>query len=234
MEFLDKTVLITGAAGNLGRALAAAFVAEGATLALFGHDERSLAGAYPGDDPKRLLLACDLRVRESVEAAARAAAARFGRIDVLAHIAGGFAMGEPVHATSPDVWREMIEMNAGSLLCVASAVVPRMIRARSGKIITVGAISALVGRADMGAYAASKSALMRLSEAMSAELREHGINVNCVLPGIIDTPQNRAAMPDADPGRWVGPSAIAEVVLFLASERSRAIHGASIPVTGLA
>ena len=234
MEFRDRTVLITGAAGNLGRAVAAAFAAAGATLALFGHDERSLAAAYPGKDPKRLLLACDLRVPESVETAVRAAAVRFGRIDVLAHIAGGFAKGHPVHATPPDVWREMTELNAGSLLGVASAVVPHMIRAGSGKIITIGAMSALAGRADMGAYTASKSALMRLSEAMSGELREQGINVNCILPGIIDTPQNRAAMPKADPGRWVEPAAIAEVVLFLASERARAIHGASIPVTGLA
>jgi NAD(P)-dependent dehydrogenase (short-subunit alcohol dehydrogenase family) len=108
-----------------------------------------------------------------------------------------------------------------------------MIAAGRGKIINVGAIAALSGKANMAAYIASKSAVIRITESMAAELREKGINVNCVLPSTIDTPQNRKDMPKADPKRWVAPEALADVVLFLASDAARAIHGASIPVAGL-
>jgi NAD(P)-dependent dehydrogenase (short-subunit alcohol dehydrogenase family) len=108
-----------------------------------------------------------------------------------------------------------------------------MISASGGKIVNVGAYAAQKGAAQMGAYIASKSAVIRLTETMAAELREKNINVNCVLPTIIDTPQNRAAMPDADPARWVAPADLARVIVFLSSDAARAIHGAALPVTGL-
>jgi NAD(P)-dependent dehydrogenase (short-subunit alcohol dehydrogenase family) len=108
-----------------------------------------------------------------------------------------------------------------------------MLKAGHGRIVNVGANAALHGVAGMGAYCAAKSAVIRLTEAMSAELREQGINVNCVLPTIIDTPENRSAMPKADPRRWVAPADLAEVILFLSSDAARAVHGAAIPVTGL-
>jgi len=115
----------------------------------------------------------------------------------------------------------------------ARAVVPGMIAAGRGKNINIGAIAGLSGKANMAAYIASKSAVIRLTESMAAELRDKGINVNCVLPSTIDTPQNRKDMPKVDPGRWVAPEALADVILFLASDAARAIHGASIPVSGL-
>src|SRR5205814_7371106 len=130
-------------------------------------------------------------------------------------------------------WDFLFGLNARSVLHTARAVVPHMLKARGGKIVNVGAFAAQKGAAQMGAYIASKSAVIRLTEAMAAELREKGINVNCVLPTIIDTPENRAAMPDADPRRWVAPAALADVILFLASDAARAIHGAALPVTGL-
>jgi NAD(P)-dependent dehydrogenase (short-subunit alcohol dehydrogenase family) len=108
-----------------------------------------------------------------------------------------------------------------------------MLEAGGGRIVNVGAASALKGAALMGAYVASKSAVIRLTETMALELREKNINVNCVLPSIIDTPENRAAMPDADPKRWVAPQALADVIVFLASDAARAVHGAAVPVTGL-
>ena len=108
-----------------------------------------------------------------------------------------------------------------------------MIAAGGGKIVTVGAASAQRGLAGMGAYTASKSATIRLTEAMSAELREQRVNVNCVLPTTIDTPENRAAMPEADPARWVAPVALADVIGFLASDAARAVHGSALPVPGL-
>lgn len=227
-----RIALVTGAAGNLGRAVAAAFGSAGAALVLLGHDDASLRSAYGGGDARRMLVTADLTDAGSVAAAVQSALARFGRIDALCNLAGGFEMGPPVHETPDDLWDRMLDLNARSVLHTARAVVPGMLAARYGKIVNVAATAALAGKANMGAYAAAKSAVIRLTESMSAELRDNGINVNCVLPSIIDTPQNRAAMPKADPGRWVSPQALAEVVLFLASEKSSAIHGAAIPVTG--
>jgi NAD(P)-dependent dehydrogenase (short-subunit alcohol dehydrogenase family) len=142
-------------------------------------------------------------------------------------------MGQPVHETPEETWELMLGLNAKSVINCARAVVPGMLAAGYGKIINVAALAGLSGKANMGPYSASKSAVIRLTESMSAELRDKGINVNCILPSIIDTPQNRADMPKADPRRWVAPEALAEVVLFLASDAARAIHGAAIPVTAL-
>jgi NAD(P)-dependent dehydrogenase (short-subunit alcohol dehydrogenase family) len=137
-----------------------------------------------------------------------------------------------VHATSDADWDFLFGLNARSVLHTARAVVPRMIAAGGGRIVNVAANAGLKGAAMMGAYCASKDAVVRMTEAMSAELRDHNINVNCVLPSIIDTPENRGAMPDADPARWVAPEALADVIVFLASDAARAIHGAALPVTG--
>jgi len=115
----------------------------------------------------------------------------------------------------------------------ASAVVPHMLAGKGGKIVNVGAFAAQRGAARMGAYAASKAAVARLTESMAAELREHNVNVNCVLPTILDTPENRAAMPDADPSRWVSTEDLSNVILFLASEYAKSVHGAAVPVTAL-
>ena len=155
---------------------------------------------------------CAMRPRSTT--AVQAALARFGRIDALCHLAGGFRMGEAVHETSDGDWDFLFDLNARSFVHVARAVVPRMLAQGGGRIVSVGAAAALKGVGQMGAYCASKAALIRLTEAMSAELREHGINVNCVLPSVIDTPENRAAMPDADPARWVAPAALADAIVF--------------------
>jgi NAD(P)-dependent dehydrogenase (short-subunit alcohol dehydrogenase family) len=229
VDFRGKTCLITGAAGNLGRAVAGAFTSEGASLILMDHHEDNLRSAYGSEgDGKRFALA-DLRDAQSV---ARALPARTG-IDILCNIAGGFRMGQPVHETPEDTWELMLGLNAKSVINCARAVVPGMLAAGRGKIVNIAALAGLSGKANMGAYSASKSAVIRLTESMSAELRDKGINVNCILPSTIDTPQNRADMPKADPRRWVAPDALADVVLFLASDAARAIHGAAISVNGL-
>ena len=229
MDFRGKTCLITGAAGNLGRAVAGAFASQGASLILMDHREDNLRSAYGSEgDGKRFALA-DLRDAQSV---ARALPARTG-IDILCNIAGGFRMGQPVHETPEDTWELMLGLNAKSVINCARAVVPGMLAEGRGKIVNIAALAGLSGKANMGAYSASKSAVIRLTESMSAELRDRGINVNCILPNTIDTPQNRADMPKADPRRWVAPDALADVVLFLASDAARAIHGAAIPVNGL-
>ena len=144
-----------------------------------------------------------------------------------------FLAGEAVHETTDETWSFLFDLNARSMLNTVRAVVPHMLQAGGGKIVNVGANSALKGVAHMGAYCASKSVVIRLTESMAAELREKKINVNFVLPTTIDTPENRAAMPNADPARWVAPKDLAAVILFLCSQAARAVHGAAIPVSGL-
>lgn len=233
MALEGKTALITGAAGSLGRAVAAAFAAAGARRVLLDIDAGGLERAHGADSDEQILRAADLGDREAVNAVCAEAVKTFGGIDVACNIAGGFAMGDAVHETSMELWHRMMDLNAGSVVNACAAVVPHMLAAGGGKIINIGAMGGLKGGAAMGAYAASKSAVIRLTESLAAELREQNINVNCVLPSIIDTQPNREAMPDADPKRWVAPEALADVIVFLASDGARAIHGAAVPVVGL-
>lgn len=232
----QRSVMVTGAAGHLGRAVAAAFAALGARLVLVDRAQTALDAAFGGAAAPTgdcLRLTADLLDMAQVDAAVTAAVQRFGRIDVVCHLAGGFRMGEPVHETSDANWDFLFDINTRTLRNIARGVVPQMLAQGGGRIVTVGAASASRGLAQMGAYTAAKSAAIRLTEAMSAELREHNINVNCVLPTIIDTPENRASMPDADPARWVAPAALADVIVFLCSDAARAVHGAALPVSGL-
>jgi len=233
MDSTSTTVLVTGAAGNLGSAVARAFAERGSNLVLAGYRREALASTFGVEDARRLFAAVDLGDQRQVHAMVDVAIERFGRIDVLCNIAGGFRMGAAVHETSDDDWNSMFDVNVRTLLNCVRAVVPHMVERGGGKVVNVGAASALRGLARMGAYCAAKSAVIRLTESMAAELRDKGINVNCVLPTIIDTPQNRTAMPDADPTRWVAPDDLARVIVFLASSGARAIHGAAIPVPAL-
>lgn len=228
-----QTVLITGACGNLGRAVAETFSNKGWTLVLLDREQELLESLYGADNDCRLSLAANLLEAAAVDAAVQQALQRFGRIDALCNLAGGFRMGEAVHETSDATWNFLMDLNVRSVLHTARTVVPAMLAAGGGRIVNVGAGAAGKGGAQMGAYAASKSAVARLTESMAAELRERGINVNCVLPSIIDTPENRKDMPKADPARWVSPASLAEVIAFLASDAAKDIHGASVPVTGL-
>ena len=221
-----RTVMLTGAAGNLGRAVAAAF--GDANLVLLDLKRGSLQ-----DGERQMFIAADLVDAKSVQAAVDQAVQRFKRIDVLCNIAGGFRMGSPLHETSDKDWDFMLNVNARTVLNTSRAVVPVMLEGGGGRIVNIGAFAAQKGAAQLGAYIASKSAVIRLTETMAAELREQNINVNCILPTIIDTPENRAAMPKADPKRWIAPQDLAQVIVFLASDAARAIHGAALPVTGL-
>lgn len=229
----NRTVIITGAAGNLGKAVAKAFGDLGANLVLVDLKRESLQGAFGAENDHRLFAPANLLEMGEASGVAQAALARFGRIDVLCNIAGGFRMGETVHETSDENWDFLFGINTRTLLHAARAVVPHMLAAGGGRIVNVGAYAAQRGAARMGAYTASKATVIRMTEAMAGELREKNINVNCVLPTIIDTPENRAAMPKADPAKWVAPTDLASVIVFLASDAARAVHGAAVPVTGL-
>ncbi len=233
MSVENRTVIVTGAAGNLGRAVAAAFAGQGANLVLVDLNRENLAKSFGAEDEQRLFAPTNLLDQAQVDALARTTVERFKRIDVLCNLAGGFRMGETVHETSDKTWNFLFDLNTRTLLHAVRAVVPHMLAGGGGKIVNVGAFAAQKGTAGMGAYVASKAAVIRMTESMAAELREKNINVNCVLPTIIDTPENRAAMPGADPARWVAPQDLANVIAFLASDAARAIHGAAVPVTGL-
>lgn len=235
MDFTDKVVVITGASGNLGSALARAFSRAGAKLALIDRHAEVLAQQILDlvDRPDRLLIrSADLTQADEVETAVHAIVDHFGRIDVLAHTVGGFRAGTPLHETPLATLDFMLNLNAKTVFITNQAVIPHMLRQGSGKIINLAARAGLQGQSNLAAYSASKAAVIRLTESAAAELKQSGINVNCVLPGTIDTPQNREAMPDADFSRWVKPESLADVILFLASDAARDIHGAAVPVYG--
>ncbi|MEN3000837.1 MAG: SDR family NAD(P)-dependent oxidoreductase [Armatimonadota bacterium] len=235
-DFTGKVALVTGATGALGRVVARQFYEAGATLALTGTDEQRLHQLFAelALNPDHLLLGgIDLMEPSHAEALVQRAVERFGRIDILVNTVGGYTGGAPVHQTSLEEWERMLALNARVAFLISRAVVPVMLQAGEGKIVHVAGRAGLSGAAGIAAYSAAKSAVVRLTEALAAELKEHQINVNCVLPGTIDTPANRAAMPNADFSRWVPPEAIGEVILFLCSPAARAIHGAAIPVYGL-
>jgi NAD(P)-dependent dehydrogenase (short-subunit alcohol dehydrogenase family) len=233
MDTKHRTVVVTGAAGNLGRAVAKAFAALGANLVLVDLKREALEAVYGVENAQRLFAATNLLDQNQVNQSVAAAMQRFGRIDVLCNLAGGFRMGESVHDSTDQNWDFLFNLNNRTLLHTTRAIVPHMLQAGGGKIINVGAFAAQKGQAQMGLYTASKSVVIRLTESMAAELRTRNINVNCVLPTVLDTPENRAAMPDANPANWVTPEALADVIVFLASDAARAVHGAAIPVTGL-
>ncbi len=222
--------LVTGADGNLGRAVVAALKARGDTVIATALHAQALEAAFPGGDVQ--LLAGDLTQAEDARRVVEAALKAHGRIDALCHLAGGFAMGPAVHETADADWSHLFALNVDSLRHVAAAVVPAMRKAGRGTIVTVGANAAQRGGAGMGAYSAAKAVVQRLTESMAAELKNDDIRVNSVLPSILDTPQNRSAMPDANPADWVHPDDLAQVIAFLSSDASRAIYGAAIPVTG--
>ena len=233
MSMDDRTVIVTGAAGNLGKAVAKAFADLGANLVLVDLKRDALERAFAAESDHRLFAPGNLLEMTQATGVAQTALTRFGRIDVLCNIAGGFRMGEMMHETSDENWNFLFDLNARTVLHTVRAVVPHMLAAGGGKIVNVGAFAAQKGVGQMGAYTASKGTVIRMTEAMAAELRDKNINVNCVLPTIIDTPENRAAMPKADPAKWVAPSDLANVIVFLASDAARAVHGAALPVTAL-
>lgn len=233
-EHAGKVVLVTGAAGNLGAAVAQAFSAHGATLSLVDLNEEGLNKTRNslGEDAVAGVFATNLIDPQAVSGTIAAIIERFGRIDVVANIAGGFTMGPMLHEVSDKDWNFMFDLNTRSVFNTCRATIPHLLTAGGGRIINVSARAAKQGKARMGPYCASKAAVITLTETLAEENKFNNINANCILPGTIDTPQNRADMPDADYSKWVSPTALADVVVFLASDASRAVTGAAIPVYG--
>jgi NAD(P)-dependent dehydrogenase (short-subunit alcohol dehydrogenase family) len=221
-----RHIVVTGAAGALGRAVVQHFLDQGARVALLDHRMEHLVGSFPGlDNSQHLLLQVDVTSASAMADAAAQILAAFKQVDALVHIAGGFEMGEPVHALSRAAWDRMMNLNAWSFVAVSQALVPSMIERKTGSVIAVSAKTAARGAAEMAAYIASKSALQRLVEAAAAELAPHGIQVNSIAPSVLDTPANRQAMPDAKPEHWVSTAVAAQTIGFLASPAAAALHG---------
>ena len=220
-EFVGKSVVVTGASGALGKAVAHAFHSNGARVT--GID------IVQSESDFRMLTADLLNLEDTLNAVRE-----IGSINVLANIAGGFTMGDTVAGTSDETWDFMMNLNSRTVLNMVRAVVPTMQSQGGGKIVNIGARNGLRGVGNMAAYSASKSVVIRLTESLADELKQDKINVNCILPSIIDTARNREDMPKADFASWVTPEAMAKVVMFLASSAADPIHGASIPVEGLA
>ena len=216
----NRTVVITGALGGLGRTVCAVAESQGArVIRLDIARDDSLADCH----------AVDLTNAE----ATRELVNNLGPFDSLVNLAGGFAMGIESWDAGDEQWDLMFRLNVTTLRNAIKAAVPVLLEQQVASIVNVGAFGAREGQGLMGAYCASKSVVMRLTETLAEELKTKGINVNAVLPTVIDTPANRAAMPDSDPADWVSPDDLASVICFLLSPAAKAVHGALLPVRGL-
>ncbi|NMM04070.1 SDR family NAD(P)-dependent oxidoreductase [Paraburkholderia sp. RP-4-7] len=222
-----KKIVVTGGFGVLGRAVGNALMEAGSQVALVDKvpAPSDLQGSAHAWDE------VDLNDGEAARSCLAAAAERLGGLDGLVNVAGGFAL-ETVEDGTVDTWDLMYAMNVRTALLSSQAALPHLVRRGGGRIVNVGALAATHAWAGMGAYAASKAGLARLTEAMAEELKDRSITVNAVLPSIIDTAANRAAMPHEDATRWVDPAALARVIVFLQSESASPITGALIPVRG--
>ncbi len=222
---MERTIVITGGFGALGRAVAAAARAGGWRVALV---DFSPQGPDGGDIVRA---GVDLSDPGAATRAIDSIAGEAGAIHALANIAGGFTW-ETVGEGALSSWERMFALNVRTAFNACQAAIPHLVRAGEGRIVNVGANAALKAATGMGAYAAAKSGVHRLTETLAEELKDQGVGVNAVLPSIIDTPANRADMPDADASRWVKADDLAAVILFLASPAARAVTGALVPVTG--
>ena len=235
-DFEGKVVLITGGTGALGREASLAFLKSNTVAAITHVTDRETPQLEStlGDLMKKvMLIKADIGDEQQVTKLVSDVVKKYGRIDVLVNVVGGYIGGKKVTEMTEKEWDLMMNLNLKTAFLVSKYVVDQMIRQGSGKIIHVAARLGLKGIGGNSAYGASKSGLIRLVESLSDEVKEKNINVNCILPSIIDTGANRKDMPNADFSKWVKPSEIARVMLFLASDDSKPIHGAAMPVYGL-
>ncbi len=235
-DFKDKTVLVTGGTGELGKEVCYAFLSAGAKVATTYHSDNSIPVLQSrlGDMMKNVLLTRkNLSNEYDVENLVSEVVNKFGKIDVLANVIGGYIAGKGVSSINLEEWDQMMDLNLKTAFLLSKHVVSQMLKQSGGKIIHVSAKSGLKGSGFDAAYVVSKSGVIRLVESLSEEVKTKNINVNCIMPSIIDTETNRLTMPLADRKKWVTTQDIAKVILFLASNDSVPINGAAIPVYGL-
>ena len=239
MSTLDgKVAIITGGAGGLGAAVVTTFLGAGARVIVPVESESDLAklrerAHIPASAPlggERLELTDETAVRASYARVAR----EHGGLDILVNLAGGFAGGQPVHETPWSLWQQQLDVNLKTAVLSCAAAVPHLLARGGGAIVNVGTRTATQPAAHLAAYAASKRAVLQLTEALAAELRDGNVTANAILPSVIDTAANRRGNPDADYSAWVTPQEIARVILFLVGPDARVISGAAVPVYGRA
>lgn len=229
LNLSGKVVAVTGGFGSLGASVGRTLLAAGAKVALL---DRADASTAPLDIANALALSSvDLGSSGAANAAISEVVKRFGRLDALVNVAGGFRW-EKVEGGSIDTWDLLYQMNVRTAANVSQAALVHLLTSRDGRIVNIGALAATKAGVGMGAYSAAKAGVAKLTETLAEELKDRGVTVNAILPSIIDTPSNRADMPDADYSRWVQPAQIADLIVFLLSDRARAITGALIPISG--
>jgi len=237
MKNPSRFVVVTGGTGALGTSVTQAYIKQGCQVAIpyisqhkIGPFEQRIGGLKT----QVTLIRADVTVADEVQDFFRTVFEKFGQIDILVNIAGGFIGGISVTETDAEKWEFMMDLNLKSTFLCCKAVLPHMIERQYGKIVNVSSRAGLNGVAGLSAYCVSKGGVRTLTESIAEEVKDRGVNVNAVMPSIIDTPVNRAAMPDEDHSRWVPPGEIAKVIRFLTSDDATIINGASIPVYGRA
>lgn len=235
----NRVAMVTGATGGLGRVVAKALLESGAQLVISYQDEGKLAEllrSVGGFEGKVTAVKTDVTDEDSVNNFVQKAVEKHGRVDILFNIVGAYAGGTDVANTEGRIWDSMMNVNLKSAFLCSKAVLPYMIKQNYGRIVNVSSWMAFEKnrRVKSAAYAVSKAGVVVLTETLALEVKNYDINVNCVAPSTIDTAANRRNMPKADPSKWVDPKDIAEVMIFLASDRSKVVSGASVPVYGKA
>src|SRR5215470_1971590 len=224
-----KVVLVTGADGGLGRLVTQAFLDAGATVV--GTSTRIQQSAFKSD--RFTAIAGTISNLESARSLVRECTSRFGKLDVLAHTVGGFAGGSSVAETDDATFQKMLDLNLNSVFHMVRAALPALRSSGNGRVIAIGSRAALEPGAGVGAYSASKAAMVSLIRTVAAENKDAEVRANVILPGTMDTPANRQAMPKADPAKWVAPASVASLMVWLASEAGSEVNGAAIPVYGM-
>lgn len=233
-DYTNKIVLVTGGTGALGRAITAAFIASDAKVVSSYVIDREIEQLKKESKAVVELIKTDVTKEEEVEKLVLSVISKYGRIDVLVNVVGGYLGGKSVSELDEKEWDLMMTMNLKSAFLISKHVIPQMVSSKYGKIMHVSSRTGLKSSGYDSAYAASKSGLIRLVESLSEEVKDSNINVNCIMPSTIDTEANRRAMPTADPSKWVKPQDLANVVLFLCSDEANVITGAAIPTYGIA
>ncbi len=223
-----KVVLVTGANGGLGTYVTQAFLDAGATV--IGTSRKIQQSDF--SSPGFTALAAEISSREGAESLVDQLVARFGRHDVLAHTVGGFAGGQSIVDTDDVTFQRMLDLNLNSVFHILQATIPPLRQMGNGRIIAIGSRAALEPRAGVGAYSASKAAMVSLIRTVALENKDAGLTANVILPGTMDTPANRKSIPNADFSKWVQPSTVASLITWLASDAGKDINGAVIPVYG--
>lgn len=235
MDFKDRVAIITGGTGALGHAVVLDLLKDGTRVAVpyLGQDGWRTLQAAAGNSSGRLMGGpVDLNKSPDVEAFISNVLERYGRVDFLVCVAGGFAAGKSFE-TDDQAWDQMMGLNLMSVVRMLRPLVPLMIRQNFGRIVTVSSGAILHGGgAGIAPYAVSKGAVLQLTEVLAQELGSYDVRAHCILPGTMDTPANRKAMPNADFSKWVRTEDVAKVIHFLLSDQSRAVRSVAVPVLG--